>query len=307
MSPPIVVCVFIVSHSSASSGPGLVRISSGMPTLPTSCSALAWRSSSASAPRHADLERERSQKRPMRSMWHAGLGVAPLDGDAEPLEDLDLGLRSSSVRSRTSLLEQLVVAASPRGAAALGQLAPGDRAHACRRQRRRSGATTSRSRRRRTRAGRRRRNPRRPAAPPGRRDAGKRRPPAARPGEQRDQEEPIRGRRCAAGRRASLSRSRWPAPRRRPSARRRRPAWRARPAASAPTPTTTTRSRKVPGAKRPRTTSENETVRMRAGRAAVVDPGAAVVEAAGGELGAQARRGARRPSCRARRRRAGSG
>ena len=38
MSAPITVCRFITLNSSSVSGPGLFRIDSGIPILPTSCS-----------------------------------------------------------------------------------------------------------------------------------------------------------------------------------------------------------------------------------------------------------------------------
>ena len=59
---PSTVCWRTKLHSSESSGPGLVRMASGMPTLPTSCSAAARASSSICSParpsRAADRERE---------------------------------------------------------------------------------------------------------------------------------------------------------------------------------------------------------------------------------------------------------
>ena len=47
---PRIVCWRMNSHSSLSSGPGLSRIASGMPTLPTSCSSAARATSSISSP-----------------------------------------------------------------------------------------------------------------------------------------------------------------------------------------------------------------------------------------------------------------
>ena len=68
MLAPIVVCVFMVAHSAGSSLPGFSRMSSMMPTLPTSCRALACRSRSACTTFIPTSRASRSHRRPMRSM-----------------------------------------------------------------------------------------------------------------------------------------------------------------------------------------------------------------------------------------------
>ena len=69
MVAPIVVWVFMVAHSSGSSLPGLSRMPSGMPILPTSCIALAWRSRSPRLAFMPTRRASRSQSWPMRAMW----------------------------------------------------------------------------------------------------------------------------------------------------------------------------------------------------------------------------------------------
>ena len=128
MLAPIVVRVFIFAHSAGSSLPGFSRMSSVMPTLPTSCSALAWRSSSACSAVMPTSRASRSQRRFHPLDVHAGLGVAPLHGHAEPVGDLALRLGEVGGALAHALLEQLVVARHAVPDAALGELAPGDRA-----------------------------------------------------------------------------------------------------------------------------------------------------------------------------------
>ena len=74
---------------------------------------------------------------------HSGLGVAPLGRRAEPVDDLALRSASSAVRSRTRSSSTSLSRVDAVPDAALGQLAPGDRADAPTSERQ-SGAVTAR-------------------------------------------------------------------------------------------------------------------------------------------------------------------
>ena len=126
-----------------------------MPTLPTSCRALAWRSSSASAGDMPTCERESLAEAPDALDVQPGLGVAPLHRHAEPLDDLDLGLPQLLRALAHAPLEAPRCRARRLPRPALGQLAPGDRADAADDQGGERPDDVERSARRRTRAGRR--------------------------------------------------------------------------------------------------------------------------------------------------------
>ena len=189
--------------------------------------------------RHADLEGEPLAEAADALDVQPGLGVAPLDRHAEPLQDLDLGLPQLLACARGRARSSTSLSRSPRGAPALGQLAPGDRA----RRRRRTARRAARRRRairpasnaswaptRNSAAGDRHREPG-DAAPAKRRPTSGATRASSATSEQADQRAAAR----AAARRGARSRSRSPGPRRPPSGRRRRRASRGRPAASAPT------------------------------------------------------------------------
>ena len=70
MRCPISVCWWMNCHSSSVSGPGLRRTSSGIASLPTSCSSAASRSSSSCVAAQAELaadRRRRAGRRPRRA------------------------------------------------------------------------------------------------------------------------------------------------------------------------------------------------------------------------------------------------
>ena len=103
----------MTSRSSASSGPGLRRMSSGIAILPTSCIALARRSSSASSGAQPGRERELVAQARYPLDVLAGLLVARLDGLAEPLDDLQLGRAQLARALAHLLLEQVVDLGDP--------------------------------------------------------------------------------------------------------------------------------------------------------------------------------------------------
>ncbi len=269
MSPPIEVWVFIVVHSSASSGPGLVRISSGMPTLPTSCSALAWRSSSASAGGIPTSSASRSQKWPMRSMCSPVSASRHSTATPRRCRTSIWVCHSSAVRSRTrrssTTLSRVTARRARLSASWLQAIVPtpaDDRARRAPGRRERSTRPASKASCAAT-----RNNPATRTPRARRQGAAKRRPSKRRDQRhQRDQQQERDHRRGAAERerrggcpdRVRLDLGARPSARRRPTgvactSRRRR-----RRGSHDRDPVRGT----CRASKRPRTTSENETVRM---------------------------------------------
>ena len=92
MRAPIAGCLRMIAHSYSSSLPGLSSTASGMPILPTSCSAAASPISSASAITQAGGACEPAAHAADALDVLAGLLVARLRGLREPAHDLELGL-----------------------------------------------------------------------------------------------------------------------------------------------------------------------------------------------------------------------
>ena len=79
MSAPITVCRFITVNSSSVSGPGLLRIASGIPILPTSCSSAPIRTALQIAAREAELLADEDGELGDRVGVAAGVGVLRLE------------------------------------------------------------------------------------------------------------------------------------------------------------------------------------------------------------------------------------
>jgi hypothetical protein len=123
-----VVWVFICSHSAASSLPGFSRISSGDPDLPDVVEGAGVAEQLGLDHAEAHLAGEPLAEAAHALDVHAGLGVAPLHGDAQAVGDLALRVGQVGSALAHPPLEQLVVAAHARAHAAFCELAPGDRA-----------------------------------------------------------------------------------------------------------------------------------------------------------------------------------
>ena len=78
MSAPITVCCFMTVNSSSVSGPGLLRIGSGMPILPTSCSSAPIRTARSSRPGQPQLLADGDRELGDRLGVAAGVGVLRL-------------------------------------------------------------------------------------------------------------------------------------------------------------------------------------------------------------------------------------
>ncbi len=114
-------------HSSSSSGPGLVRIASGIAILPTSCSSAARASTSSSSPAHAQAPAHREHQRADPALVLLQVGVALLEGLQQHVAQLVHGARLA--RLVLALVEPLVGELHDRGGVAdLG----GDAHHAVR-------------------------------------------------------------------------------------------------------------------------------------------------------------------------------
>ena len=110
MRAPITVWVLTISNSSGVSLPIFIRMVSGTPILPTSCSSAARRMSDTWRVGQPELLGQERRHLPDAVGVLAGVVVAELGGDRQPLDDLDLRLDQLARPLAHLGLEQLVLA-----------------------------------------------------------------------------------------------------------------------------------------------------------------------------------------------------